>query len=79
MKWLESEKYFGVLPGSLATPRMWYIYEGEVGATGKVLALSTSGALGLSVFLQHRLNESCEAVNRPDSGREEACLRSCHS
>ena len=45
------------------------IYEGEVGATGKVVALSTSGALGLSVFLQHRLNESCADMKRPDSGR----------
>ena len=40
-----------------------------MGATGKVVAISTSGALGLSVFLQHRLNESCEYVKRPDSGR----------
>ena len=32
------------------------IYEGEVGPSGKVMALSTSGALGLSVFLQHRVN-----------------------
>ena len=45
------------------------IYEGEVGPTGKVGAISTSGTLGLSVILQHRVNESCEDVKRPDSGR----------
>ena len=33
------------------------IYEGEEEATGKVVAISTSSALGLSVFLQHRVNE----------------------
>ena len=35
-----------------------------MGATGKVVALSTSGALGLSVFLQHRLNERCVGVEK---------------
>ena len=41
------------------------IYEGEVGPSGKVVAISTAGALGLAVFLQHRVNESCEDVKRP--------------
>ena len=45
------------------------IYEGEEGPTGKVVAISTSGTLGVSVILQHRVNESCEDVKRPDSGR----------
>ena len=50
-------------PGSLG-PLACGIYEVEVGATGKVVALSTSGALGLSVFLQQRLNERCVGVEK---------------
>ena len=30
------------------------------------MAIYTSGALGLSVILQHRVNESCEDVKRPN-------------
>ena len=41
----------------------------EEGATGKVGAISTSGALGLSGILQHRVNESCEGVKRPNFRR----------
>ena len=54
---------FGVLPGSLG-PLACGIHEVEVGATGKVVALSTSGALGLSAFLQQRLNERCVGVEK---------------